>query len=618
MADTNHTFEGYATVRSIVRGFSRARRAWRFVRECGTYVSVSLCALLAWCLADYLLPLPSVLVLGGLGLAGVAVLGGLAWWLVVVLRRRESLHWEAVHIEQLHGSLDNRLIGTLQLVEEARRSRGGAVGYSLQLVDALARSTAAFLHGEDVRRLIDRRRPARAAALGGVLALTAALLCVFISDFVPGRIASVKTSYRRVVESLWPVTLTASPGDAQALRGEDSVTLGVRVEGRFYETVRLLAKDDSGNVLVDEELPLRGAEPVRTAEKLLPAETVAEVAKFFTYQFTAGEHTGNTHTIRVVDRPHIENMSAELRFPSYTQMPPQQITGIFSSIRALQGTQVLLSLAANKPLSRAMLVFGGDESAPQPMDISGRFAVTQFSIDANQEAELRVVCEDGYAMARPLRFNVEALADNPPEVSILMKREERPLLRDEVKAFSFAYVASDDYGIAQVQIHYSIEGVREELARDKREGEFEPLSFPRPERKMRGVMKKPFAKLDVEPGDRVTFWLTAVDNNTKTGPGIARSDKREFVVVLPDLARYNQPEFDWAMRRSLLLGALKKVRRNTDFLKLPERRVSAEDTVPPPKHKLAAHVPPEGWPAGVEQAVTDYLRLLSTHGKQED
>jgi len=88
--------------------------------------------------------------------------------------------------------------------------------------------------------------------------------------------------------------------------------------------------------------------------------------------------------------------------------------------------------------------------------------------------------------------------------------------------------------------------------------------------------------------------------------------------VLPDLARYNQPEFDWAMRRSLLLGALKKVRRNTDFLKLPERRVSAEDTVPPPKHKLAAHVPPEGWPAGVEQAVTDYLRLLSTHGKQED
>jgi len=235
-------------------------------------------------------------------------------------------------------------------------------------------------------------------------------------------------------------------------------------------------------------------------------------------------------------------------------------------------------------------------------------------VDASQEAELRLACEDGYQMARPVRFAVEALEDNPPEIAILLKRDEQRLLRDEVKSFSFAYSAADDYGISLVQIHYTIEAVREELARDRREGEYKPLAFPRPERKMRGVMRKPFAELQAEPGDRVTFWLTATDNNTKTGPGTARSEKREFVVVLPDLARYNQPEFDWAMRRSLLLGELTKVRRNTDFLKLPERRVTAEKTIAPPKHKLAAHVPPETWPAGVEQAVNDYLHLLSTHG----
>jgi hypothetical protein len=605
-------FEGYAAVKGAVRGFSRKRRVWRFVREIGLYLSVSLAAVLVWAVADWLMPLPSLAVLAGLLLAALVVGCGLIYWAAKALLRSETLHWEAVRIEQLHSGLDNLLIGALQLVEEARA--GGAT-YSLQLVDALAHSAAEIVRREKLVRLIDRRPAVRAAGSALALVLVSALLVALVGDFIPGRIASVRSSYQDAIETIWPARMTVTPGDRTVLRNEDAVTLGVAMTGGHYKAVTLLAEDESGKVIINQQLSLvAGAASQRNAEKKLSVGTVAGVEKYFTYKFVAGRHESKSHTIRVVDRPRIENMAADLQFPSYTRMMPQQLAGLFSSIRTLKETTVSLLLAANKPLSRAALVFGGDLENQQPLEISGRFAATQFSVRTNVEAELQLVGEDGYSMKEPVRFRIEPQDDRPPEVRIVLKSDEMMFLKDEVKNFSFAYTATDDYGISQVQVFYEIEAVDKTLARGKRSGELKPSTFPQPECKMRGVIKKPFAELSVEPGDRVTFWLVAKDNNTKTGPSTGRSLARKFVVVLPNLARYSQPEFDWAQRRSLLLGSLKKVRRETDFLKLPEKRVSAEDSVPPPKHKLAAHVPPEGWPAGMEQAVTDYLQLLSTHG----
>ena len=608
----SYGFEGYKAVERAVCGFARRRRSWRFARELGLYLTVALGALLVWSVSDWQLRLPAAVVLGGLAVAAGAVAVGLAAWAVVAIRRSESRHWEAVNIERLHGRLDNGLIGTLQLVEEARR---GQDVYSSSLIDAVATETAEMLKGERLARLIDRRPAARMIASAGVLAACSLALVVLVDGFIPGRVASARGSYQAMVEKIWPVHMAVSPGDKTLLRGEDSVALAVEVRGgQHYTSVRLIAEDDEGKGVVRAALPLVAAgSGVKKAERVLDARSIAGIPKHFTYHFAAGPHVSKTHTIRLVERPRIENLSAELSFPAYTQMMPQQLAGMFSSIRALRETTVTLSLASNKGLSRATLTFGGDASTAQALDVSGRFAATQFTIKADVAAELQLECEDGYQMAEPFRFKIEALDDSPPEIQILMKKGELMLLKDEARTFSFAYQATDDFGVAQVQVLYEIEPVDPTLGREKRTGELKPLAFTRPERKATGVMKKAFEEIELRPGDRLTFHMVATDNNTKTGPSRGRSASFSFVVVLPNLAGYNQPEFDWAQRRSMLLGALKKVRRNTDFLRLPEKQVMAEKTVAAPKHKLAAHVPPEGWPAGAEQAVTDYLQLLSTH-----
>lgn len=607
--EQSFNFSGHAAVERAVRAFSRRRRAWRFVRELGLYVAVSLGLLLAWSVADWQLRLPAPAVLGGLLIAALAVAGGLAAWAVAALRRAEGTLWEAVHIEHLHGGLDNALIGTLQLVAEARRDAGA---HSAALVDALAARTAEQLKNERLARLLDRRPAVRLGAASGALAAAALVLVLLADGFVAGRVASVRDSWQTVMERIWPVRLAVKPGDATVLRGEDDVILAVGVTGGRYGSVRLVAEDDDGAALVDEVLALSDAKPAREAQKRLTAAELAVVRKHITYHFEAGKHLSKTHTVRVVDRPKIESLSAELSFPSYTQLMPQQLAGMFTSIRALRETTVTFSLAANKPLQRATLVFGNDLAAAQPLDVSGRFAATQFAVEVPLAAELQLECEDGFTLREPYRFKIEPILDDPPEIEILMKKDEMLVLKDEAQTLSFAYSASDDFGVAQVQVFYEVSGVDEMLNRGKRSGELQPVVFARPERKASGVLKNAFAGLDLQPGDRVTFHMVATDNNTKTGPSTGRSRSHSFVVVLPNLAGYSQPEFDWTQRRSALLGALTKVRRNTDFLRLPEKQVTAEKTPPPPKHKLAAHVPSEGWPAGAEQAVTDYLQLLSS------
>lgn len=613
MAQDSAKFEGYGAVCNAVAGFSRCRRAWRFLREFSLWLALSLGAVLAWSLGDWLLPLSPFVVLGGLAAAGIVCVAALAGWVVKLVRRAESKYTEAVVIERLHGGLDNRLIGTLQLVEDVARS---PEMHSVSLVKALAVQTSDTLRGESLTRLIDRRPALRAATTAGAVLAGALLPVLLVGGFVSARVASVQTSYHLAQELVWPVYLLVNPGDVTLLRGEDTVTLELVVRGGAYSAVRLTAVEGDAEIL-DAEIPLSGgAAAGRRAEKILSADAMARVEKSFTYRFSVGKHVTRWHTVRVVDRPHIENMAAELQFPPYTQMMPQTLSGMFSSIRALRETAVSLSLASSKPLLRASLTFGGDRENAQPLDISGRFAATQFNVKANVEAELQLWCEDGYEMKTPVRFRIETQEDDPPQIQISGK-DEQPLLRDEARSFSFAYTATDDFGVSQVQVFYEVEPVDTALGREKRTGEFNAITFVRPETKVRDVILKPFWDIELKPGDRVRYWMTATDNNTMTGPSTAQSARHSFVVVLPSLGGYTQPEFDWAARRSELLGSLTKVQRKTDFLRLPEKTVAAEKTVPPPKHKLAAHVPSENWPAGVEQAVTDYLRLLSTHSYGE-
>ena len=618
MTTTNspYTFEGYDAVGRAVRDFSRSRRAWRLLRESGLYVAVVLAALLLWSLADWALTLPPTVVLGSLAAAALVATVGLLYWLLRALLRRESRDWEAAHIEALHGELDNSVIGTLQLVEEARR-RDHTL-HSPALVSALAGRTASRLAAERLRRLIDRRPAARSAGVAAVLATIALVLVLGSSGFLAGRIDSVRNSYRTMLEMLWPVEMTVTPGDRTLLRHEDGVALGVTVTGGHYDRVTLtLTPAETDKRPVRTDLRLTGGPDARSAQVSLDPKAVADFQTHFTYRFAAGRHLSGPRTIRVVDRPVVENLSADVTFPAYTKMMPQQLTGLFGTIRALRGSMVALSLAANKPLRSGSLTFGGDEAAAGPLDINGRFAATHFVVAAPTEAQLSLVCEDGFSMKTPLRFRIAPVDDAPPLVRILGKKEEMLIGVGQARSLPVAYAAADDFGISKVQVFYEITTVDESLDRPKRTGSCKPLAFPRPPRKARGAIKAPFAELGLRPGDRVTFYLVATDNNTKTGPSRGQSAERTFVVVLPSLGDYMQPEFDWAARRSLLLAELEKARPETDYLQLPTKTVRAEKTPRPKAHKLSAHVPPEDWPAGVEQAVTDYIYLLGTQGAEE-
>ena len=86
---------------------------------------------------------------------------------------------EAVVAEQLHGEMDNLIIGSMQLGHEVLDGNDVATGYSLKLILALVEETHHKLKNLKLTSLIDLR-PAKRALLRGLPVLICVLgICIF-------------------------------------------------------------------------------------------------------------------------------------------------------------------------------------------------------------------------------------------------------------------------------------------------------------------------------------------------------------------------------------------------------------------------------------------------------
>src|SRR5687768_8771791 len=158
--------------------FGAFRRRWSILRGFAVAMLLGPGALLVWFLLDWAIKLPAWPLVIAFGIViGLFVWG--AWKLIRPMMRRVRIDDEAVVIESLHGKLDNRLIGSLQLDREVSEAgqTGQKLGYSPNLVAALVRQTTTMLATLNPTRLIDLRESRR--LLAGAIAVGVIILgCV--------------------------------------------------------------------------------------------------------------------------------------------------------------------------------------------------------------------------------------------------------------------------------------------------------------------------------------------------------------------------------------------------------------------------------------------------------
>ena len=179
-----------------------------------------------------------------------------------------------------------------------------------------------------------------------------------------------------------------------------------------------------------------------------------------------------------------------------------------------EGTVVNLQVSFNKAIAQAGIEFEGalalDEEEldlPKPYEdiqllVDGNIGTAQFTVD--QDGIYRINATDFSNMESQdnLDYFIRSIEDNPPELALVRPgKDEDVMPLDEV---ILEVDASDDYGLSEFLLNYSVVGS------DETQVDF--LEEPNV-RNVSGNELIYLEDLGVEPGDFVSYFLTLSDNN---------------------------------------------------------------------------------------------------------
>ncbi len=621
--------------------FGRFRWRWRLADGWSRFVLLAPGLLLLWGGIDWLAPIAAwPLVFGYAALAGVWLWAAFRYGLRPLLSRI-ALDREAVTIESLDGSMDNRLIGCLQLGREAlaAEAAGKRLGHSLDVVVALVQRTADALRRVNLKKLLDLKTSWRMLTAATVVMVAWAAVAHYGRAEIAARIEHLVDAWATVLDDLFPVEMEVQPGDKAVVRGRP-VTLSVKVRGARRDTILLIrtpladggrpSTDSRSTALkhdVDPESKVAGSPDTVAAEinELTILDGVAEFTvpaaeQHFIYQFEYASRRTPPHTILVGDLPEINAINYELAYPAYTGMPSRTIVGRVRRLHALMGTNVLVSFASTTELHPEMCHVEWSDGQVQRITVNGRFGHFPFTVDRPDRAMVRLTGQygAGFEMESPLSFEVELQRDQRPTIRILgisAEEEEMIVLAGEATSMTIAWLAEDDFGITDVNLQYKVDTVDPLLNRPLREGEL-PRAFDPPLDRVRGKYQQIFNGLDppLAPGDRIAITLTAKDNDTENGPNLGRSRTLTMVVVSPDLRGFvgnRDAGFGSGEKAAGLLAELERDPRALNLLVSPEKTIRTEPAREMEKKEIQSRVTRESSSPGNEDSVSNYFDLLS-------
>ena len=610
MSESEQKFGSSLTLlRRMLMRFGRFRKRWTVLDGLAMFIVCSPGALLLWFLLDWTIGLPA----WPLFLLFVAVCVVSLWafvrWLIKPQLHRVVAEREAIVVEELHGELDNRLIGALQLGDEvtAAGDEPDRLGYSSTLVRALVLQAAARIEEIKAKKLVDLVGTKKRLALAFGILLVIATSFVFAMDAVVARYYRLLDAYAAVIETIFPVSMEVSPGDIAIVRGSP-VTLSVRFEGARRREAQLVRTDPETG---DESIVIL---PIVSQEA---SAIVTNTMHDFLYRFAYGGRESDSYQVRVADLPEVKAINYEMSPPEYTGQPMRMMTGRIGALRALPGTAVLISFAASTMLHPDLCWVEWLNGETQKIDISGRFGSFSFVVGRADRVSIHLTGAygKGFEMPDPLTIQIAPQQDQMPSVQLLTRLQEDRLPVGTAAGMSLRWYAKDDYGIQEVGYSFEVETVVDVMGRSNRKGsnmrEIDP-----PRDRVKGSFRSIFHGMRpaLAAGDYAKVKVYAQDNNTETGPGRSETETLEFLVIGQDMGKYHgedQGGFGWSDRDTAFkLMENEKVPREQDLAQPTERLLRTEPPFKVQRMDLQSEVGQDMEPVVSPDAVSQFRTLL--------
>ena len=447
----------------------------------------------------YLRPILKLILEGACALCVAFLIG---YFCVMPIVKPPRLDEIALRVERHFGGLQQHLINALQLWRHRDRD-----GHATALVDAAIIQAEEATQHLAFETLIDRKPPIRAAMAAIALAVVALLLHALWPTALAGaaqRLATPQTHYTRPPDT----HIALRPGHVEVVGGEP-LAITAHLSGVVPRNARLYIREAGAQSWASFVLPVKQT----TASHRFPA-----VTRSFNYRLSAHDAQTPIYTASVHPRPIVTRISHDDRFPPHTHFP-DRIDQQGGDIVVPTGTEVALTIEANKSIETATLVF--DDSSRLPAAVDSSRAQVVFTVA--KDGRYRVVMRDAHMVGNedPVSYRVVALPDHPPEVRLLHPGRDVDLT--ESLRVSLLAEAFDDYGVSRLELRY-----------DAVDHTGQPQVIPiamSPGREVEAAYHWDMAVLNLLPGDRVSYHIRAYDNN----PTPSYAETATFTIRLPSL-----------------------------------------------------------------------------------
>ncbi|MEW5767494.1 MAG: DUF4175 family protein [bacterium] len=204
--------------------------------------------------------------------------------------------------------------------------------------------------------------------------------------------------------------------------------------------------------------------------------------------------------------PVITRLQLRYEYPAYTQLPPLNGKEGEGHIETLVGTKVTFRAEADHTLKEAYLALSWGDT--RPLFVKGNRITGQMIITRNGEYTLQVIDTRQQADLDPVKYQITALQDNPPQVKILEPAENISLPVEMVVPLRIE--AEDDYGLTHLNLRYKIN--RYYRVKEEWEEEISLAAYKPPRRHPIQPYTWDLNNLGLLPEDVIIYYAVAMDS----------------------------------------------------------------------------------------------------------
>lgn len=410
-------------------------------------------------------------------------------------------------IEERHPDLSDRFVTAVEFTSENNRqpASGAIVG---RLVEDADRQ-AASVNLDYVIRRNDLWAYASAA-------VSCVMLLIGVLVYGPRQIVSGVTQLAAPASLVAPadaLSITVKPGTTRVPKNSDQEIAATLVnfdadEVTFYER-KAGAEGDAAQWVG------RVMEPAKNRNDF--QYLIFNIQDSTEYFVESNGVKSEVFKLDVVDLPYVKQINLTLDFPAYTGIATKTLEDS-GDIAALRGTvaQITARLTGNVKTARVVLSNGKkiEMRRERENDLIGRVTVTR---DASYHIEL--VSVDGETYNGSNEYDITLLEDNPPVVTF--EKPGRDTKATSVEEIFTQAKAEDDYGVASIEMFFSVNGGAEQkvdLGSLKR-GQAHSLS---------GAHTFFLEEYGLKPGDFVSYYAKARDAQSEATSDIYFIEVKPF------------------------------------------------------------------------------------------